>query len=126
MSAYRTYIPKRGDLVHLNFSPSAGHEMADRHYGLVLSASSYNKKSRMAVVCAITSRARGWPFEVELPPGLLAPKKGASDASTASVVVADAVRQVDFREREMAFVAPAPKDVVEEVLDKLLALLEED
>ena len=35
--SYHSYLPKRGDLVHLNFSPSAGHEMADRHYALVLS-----------------------------------------------------------------------------------------
>lgn len=119
---FRHYVPKRGDLVHMNFSPSAGHEMADRHYGLVLSPLSYNRKSRMAVVCAITSKAKGWPFEVELPADLLPPKAGVG--AVTSVVVADAVRQVDYREREMAFVAAAPVEVVEEVLDKLLAVLE--
>ncbi|HEY7120857.1 MAG TPA: type II toxin-antitoxin system PemK/MazF family toxin [Tepidisphaeraceae bacterium] len=122
--SYRTYHPKRGDLVHLNFSPSAGHEMADRHYALVLSPASYNRKSGMAIVCAITSRARGGPFEVQLPPGLLPPKAGVGAVS--SVIVADAVRQVDYRERETALVATAPRDVVEEVLDKLLAVLEGD
>ena len=122
--SYRTYIPKRGDLVHLNFSPSAGHEMADRHYALVLSPERYNRKSRMAVVCAITSRSRGWPFEVNLPEGLLPPKKGVG--AVVSVVIADAIRQIDFRERETAFVAVAPRQVVEEVLDKLLTVLEED
>ncbi len=121
---YRSYLPKRGDLVHMNFSPSAGHEMADRHYALVISASGYNRKSRMAVVCPVTSWVHGWPFEVELPAGLLPPKKGVG--AVTSVVVADAVRQVDYREREAAFVAAAPAAVVEEVLDKLLALLEEE
>jgi mRNA interferase MazF len=108
----------------MNFSPSAGHEMADRHYALVLSHLSYNRKSRLAVVCAITSRVHGWPFEVELPDGLLPPKKGVGDVT--SVVVADVVRQVDYREREIAFVAAAPRTVVEEVLDKLLTVLEEE
>jgi len=122
--SYRSYTPKRGDLVHMNFSPSAGHEMADRHYAIVLSALSYNRKSRMAVVCAITSRVRGWPFEVELPAHLLPHKQGVG--AVTSVIVADAVRQVDYREREMAFVAEAPRAVVEEVLDKLLAVLEEE
>jgi mRNA interferase MazF len=116
-------MPSRGDLVHMNFSPSAGHEMADRHYALVISALSYNRKSRMAVVCAITSRVRGWPFEVALPPRLLPDKQGQA---VNSVVVADSVRQVDFREREMDFVNKAPKEIVEEVLDKLLAVLEEE
>jgi len=122
--SYRTYLPKRGDLVHLNFSPSRGHEMADRHYALVISAESYNRRSRMAIVCPITSRVRGWPFEVELPTGLLPAKRG--DAETASVIVADAVRQIDYRERETEFVAIAPQEVVEEVLDKLMVVCEEE
>ncbi len=121
--SYRAYTPKRGDLVHLNFSPSAGHELADRHYALVLSPDAYVRKSRMAVVCGITSRVRGWPFEVPLPAGLLPPKAGVGDVP--SVVVADAVRQVDYRERECAFVAVAPRTVVDEVLDKLLTVLED-
>jgi mRNA interferase MazF len=119
--SHRTYLPRRGDLVHMNFSPSAGHEMADRHYALVLSADKYNRTSRMAVVCPITSRVRGWPFEVEIPPGLVPPKGGQP---VASVIVADAVRQVDYRDREMEFVAAARRELVEEVLDKLLAVLE--
>lgn len=95
--------------------------MADRHYALVLSADTYNRTSRMVVVCPITSRVRGWPFEVEVPSGLL-PFKGGH--SVVSVIVADAVRQVDYREREMEFVARAQRELVEEVLDKLLAVLE--
>lgn len=121
--SHRSYHPERGDLVHMNFSPSAGHEMAERHYALVLSPLKYNRRSGMAIVCAITSRGRGWPFEVEVPPGLLPPKAGVG--AVRSVIVADAVRQVDYREREAAFVAGAPPEVVEQVLDKLLAVLEE-
>ena len=120
---FRTYTPRRGDLVHMNFSPSVGHEMADRHYALVLSPLTYNRKSRMAVVCPVTSRVRGWPFEVLLPAGLLPPKQGTA---VTSVVVADAVRQVDYREREIEFIVAAPRQVVEEVLDKLLTVLEEE
>lgn len=122
--SYRAYHPKRGDFVHLNFSPSAGHEMADRHYALVLSPASYNRKTGMAVVCAITSRVRGGPFETLVSAGLLPPKAGVGRVS--SVVVADAVRQVDYREREMAFVGEASSELVEEVLDKLFVVLEED
>ena len=122
--SYRAYLPKRGDLVHMNFSPSAGHEMAERHYALVLSHESYNRKARMAVVCAITSRVRGWPYEVEVPAGLLPEKRGVG--VVASVIVADAIRQVDYREREMAYVAAAPREIVEEVLDKMLTVLEDE
>ena len=122
--SYRAYVPKRGDLVHMIFSPLAGHELADRHYALVLSPFTYNRKTRMAVVCGVTSRVRGWPFEVQLPGGLLPDKKGVG--SVTSVVVADAVRQIDYREREVEFVSQAPREVVEEVVDKLFAVLEDD
>ena len=121
--SYRAYFPKRGDLVHMNFSPSAGHEMADRHYALVISHDSYNRKSRMAVVCAITSRVHGWPYEVAVPSGLLPEKRGVG--AVTSVIVADSVRQVDFREREMELVVQAPREIVEEVLDKLLTVVED-
>jgi mRNA interferase MazF len=120
--SFRSYLPKRGDLIHINFSPSAGHELADRHYAIVLSNDHYNRTSRMAVVCGITSRVRGWPFEVPLPAGLLPAKAGTGQVN--SVIVADVVRQIDYRERECAFVNTAPKEVIEEVLDKLLAILE--
>jgi mRNA interferase MazF len=122
--SFRAYHPKRGDLVHLNFSPSADHEMADRHYALVLSPGSYNRKTGMAVVCAITSRARGGPFEAEVPRGLLPEKSGVGQVT--SVILTDALRQVDYRERETAFVTAAPRALVEEVLDRLFAVLEED
>jgi mRNA interferase MazF len=96
--------------------------MAEPHYALVLTPITYNRKSGIAIVCAITSHARSWPFEVSMPEGLLPPKRGVGAAK--SVVLADAVRQVDFRERSMAFVAKAPRVVLDEVMDKLLAALE--
>src|SRR5216110_3409422 len=108
----------------MNFSPSSGHEMADRHYAVVVSGVRYNRVARMAVVCAITSRVRGWPWEVDVPPGLLPAKSGTGIVK--SVVVADSIRQIDFREREMQFIAKAPAALVEEVLDKLLAVIEDD
>lgn len=121
---YRTYFPKRGDLVHMNFSPSAGHEMAGRHYALVLSPMTYSRRMGMAIVCVITSRIRRYPYEVFLPEGLLPDKKGVGPVT--SIVVADSVRQVDFRNREMEYVADAPKELVEEVLDILLTAMDEE
>ena len=96
--------------------------MAERHYALVLSAAEYNRKSRMAIVCPITSRVRGWPFEVDVAGELLPPKAGVGAVS--GVIVADAVRRVDYREREMSFVAVAPREVVDRVLERLLAVLD--
>jgi mRNA interferase MazF len=121
--SFRAYVPKRGDLVHLNFSPSAGHEMADRHFALVLSRDEYNKRTGMAIVVPITSRVRGWSFEVEVPAGLLPDKQGVGPVK--SILHADIARHIDYREREIAFVNRAPTELVEEVLDLLLEVLQE-
>ena len=122
--SFRNYIPKRGDLVHMNFSRSAGHEMAGRHYALVLSPLTYSRRMGAAIVCPVTSRIRRYPYEVFIPENLLPPKKGAG--AVTSVIIADAVRQVDFRKREMEFVVEAPRQLVEEVLDLLLTAIEDE
>ena len=61
----------------------------------------------MAIVCVITSRIRGYPYEIPLPADLLPPKKDVGRVS--SVVIADSVRQIDYRERETEFVNTAPE-----------------
>ena len=59
----KDYIPERADVVWLDFSPQAGHEQAGRRPALVLSPFSYNQNG-MALVCPITSKIKGYPFEV--------------------------------------------------------------
>jgi mRNA interferase MazF len=63
------YVPERGDLVWLMFTPQAGHEQAGRRPAMVLSPASYNGKVGLALFCPITSQVKGYPFEVALPEG---------------------------------------------------------
>ena len=106
-------VPHRGDLVWLRFSPQEGHEQAGHRPALVLSPAEYNEKSSVALFCPITSTVKGYPFEVELPPG----------GMIRGVVLADQVRSLDWRARRLKFAAAAPRQVVGEVLGKLNALL---
>src|SRR5271169_4539959 len=94
-----TYTPDRGDLVHVNLSPSAGRELTGPHYALILSPKSYNHPTGLAVCVPLTSRIRGGPFEVVVPAGLLPPKAGVGDVD--SVILSDALRQLDYRDRSM-------------------------
>jgi mRNA-degrading endonuclease toxin of MazEF toxin-antitoxin module len=57
------FIPNRGDVVWLSFTPQVGHEQAGERPALVLSPEIYNRKSGLAVFCPITSRVKGYPFE---------------------------------------------------------------
>lgn len=108
-----SYVPSRGDLVWLSFAPQAGSEQAGRRPAIVLSPGSYNGKVGLAVVCPITNQKKGYPFEVALPTHL--PITG--------VILADQVKSLDWRSRNVQFAAQAPEAVVTEVLQKLATLL---
>ena len=61
--------PERGDLIWLSFTPESGCEQVRRRPALVVSPAGYNSKVGLALVCPITSRIKGYPFEVPLPQG---------------------------------------------------------
>ena len=108
-----SYVPDRGDLVWLNFMPQAGREQAGHRPALVLSPKAYNEKVGLAVVCPITSHVKGYPFEVPLLAGL--PVQGA--------VLADHLKNLDWRARKMKPKGRVPRSVVVEVQRKIAALL---
>lgn len=107
------YVPDRGDIVWLQFDPQAGHEQAGKRPALVVSPRAYNSKVGLALVCPVTSKAKGYPFEVPLPAGL----------AVSGVVLADQIKSLDWRARRAAFVCKAPPEVVADVLSRIHALL---
>lgn len=106
-------LPDRGSLVWLHFSPQAGSEQAGRRPGIVLTTAAYHRRSRLAVVCPITSREKGWPMEVKLPQGL--PVSG--------VVLVDHVRSIDRDARRLEVIGQAPNDVLDDIDARLAPLL---
>ncbi len=110
----RNYVPSRGDIVWLSFTPHAGREQAGHRPALVLSPRAYNGKTSLALMCPITSRVKGYPFEVSLP----------SAGTVSGVVLADQIKSLDWRARRARFECPTTARVVGEVLDKVGVLLE--
>jgi len=108
-----SYVPNRGDLVWLNFEPQSGHEQAGRRPALVLSPSSYNSKVGLAILCPVTSKIKGYPFEVSLPPKI----------SVSGVVLSDQVKNLDWKSRDVEFICKLDSQSVEEVLQRLHTLL---
>ena len=108
------YIPERGDIVYMNFSPQTGREQSGRRPALTLSSYNYNALSGLAVFCPITSRVKGYPFEVNVGEG----------SKTEGVVLSDQVKSIDWERRGVSFVEKADDELVEEVLEKLGVLLE--
>jgi mRNA interferase MazF len=108
------YVPERGDLVWLDFTPQAGHEQAGRRPALVISPAAYNGKVGLAIFCPVTSQVKGYPFEVQLP----------TSGRVGGVVLADQVKSLDWRVRNAELTQRAPAEVVAEVLGKLATLVE--
>jgi mRNA interferase MazF len=108
------YVPARGDLVWLQFDAQAGHEQRGRRPALVVSPQAYNSTVGLALCCPVTSKTKGYPFEVALPEG----------AKVSGVILADQLKSLDWAARRVQHIEPAPPDVVDEVLAKVLTLLE--
>lgn len=108
------YAPDFGDIIKLDFDPGqAGHEEAGWRPALVVSPKTYNKSVGLALVVPITNQIKGYPFEVNLPPGL---KIGGT-------VLSDAIKSIDWRARKARLHDKAPAAIMKQVQAKVAALL---
>jgi len=107
------YVPAKGDVVWLEFSPQVGHEQAGRRPALCLSPWEYNKKVGLAIFCPITSQVKGYPFEVFLP----------DSVEINGVILADQVKNFDWKTRSASFICKIPDEVLSEVFGKIRTLL---
>lgn len=109
----RPYVPERGDLVWLNFTPQAGHEQAGQRPALVLSPATYNGKTGLMLCCPITSQVKGYPFEVAV----------EGEGGVAGVILADQIKSLDWRARQARRKGRATPEVVKRALARAMALL---
>lgn len=109
-----SYVPQRGDVVWLDFDPQTGHEQRGRRPAVVLSPSSYNRATELAIFCPVTNRTKGYAWEVAIPEGL----------DVSGVVLADQIRSLDWKKRRAKFAATLPRATLEEVMDKALTVID--
>lgn len=106
-------VPERGDIIRLQLNPQSGSEQAGYRPAIVISTAEYNRISKLILVCPITSRRKGWPFEVELSPQM----------QINGVVLVDQVKSLDCTSRSPVFVEKAPAEIVDDVLARLNPLV---
>jgi mRNA interferase MazF len=107
------YVPDRGDLVWLQFNPQVGHEQAGKRPALVVSPATYNGKVGLSLLCPVTSKQKGYPFEVVIP----------QDLPIEGVILADQVKNLDWQSRQAAFICKVPPETLSEVITKLDLLI---
>lgn len=116
-------IPGRGDLIVLNFDPQIGREQKGRRNAIILSPKEFNRATGFAVVCPITSRKKGYPFEVALP------EKGINldgGYPIEGVILTDQIKSLDWKARNIKILKKYDLDnkELDEIIAECLAKIE--
>jgi len=112
-----SYVPKRGDIIRLDFDPSAGHEQQGTRPALVLSPEAFNRFG-IALACPVTrggAFARGKAWTVAL---------AGTGLTTDGVVLCNQVRTVDWKAHRAQFIEAVPADLIADVLARVATLVE--
>lgn len=112
MVAKRVDAPNRGDVLWITLDPTRGHEQQGRRPVLVVSPKQYNSKIGLALVCPISSKSKGYVFEVPI-----------TVKNVPSVVLSDHVRSLDFVERGATKIQRAPAAVTALVQENIRKLV---
>lgn len=109
----KAYVPDRGDIIWLDFYPQRGHEQSGRRPAITISPMAYNKRVGLGLFCPITSRKKGYPFEV--------PVEGSE---VDGVILSDQVKSFDWRKRRITFIEKAPENAITDTLKKIHTLVQ--
>lgn len=109
----KNYTPEKGDIVWLDFTPQSGHEQRGRRPAIVLSKKAYNQKIGLALFCPITSKEKGYPFEVKI-----------VGKKITGCVLSDQIKSLDWTERNIEYIEESNKDIIEEIIEKIELLIE--
>jgi len=106
------YTPKAGDIVWMEFDPQAGKEIQKTRPALTISPYSYNLKTGLGLFMPITSKIKGYPFEVTI----------ESD-EIHGVILCDQMRSLDWKARKAKFIIHLSPLILTDVMAKFRILL---
>ena len=106
------YVPERRDVIWLDFEPIQGREIGKYRPALVLSSQDYNRRTGLLICCPISTSIRGAATEVPI-----------ANLDKPSVVAANLVQTLAWRERKAEKIVTATPEEFRETFSKLLPLL---
>lgn len=119
----KTYFPRRGDVIHINFQPSAGKEFTGPHYAVVISNGVLAKATGLCICCPCTTKHHPelGKLMVELPAVKGLDRRGW--------VYVHQLKTCDFRERGAKLVSnlmDEHPDFLMDLMDRVRALIDPD
>lgn len=109
------YVPERGDLVWLSFSPAKGHEQKGRRPGLVLTSRNFNSKSGVMFAVPITSKKRGYGTEVVI-----------NTPNVSGVALVHQLKTIDWKSRKVEFADKIYGETLKKIQEIAVSLIESD
>lgn len=107
------YIPEHGDIAWMILDPRVGHEQSGRRPVIVISHKKLAEHTNLVVICPVTSKIIGLPYEIEL--------KGTK---TNGAILPIHVRSADFRQRKAVFIEKAPESIISKTVRGVQNLIE--
>lgn len=106
------WVPDIGEIVCVQFNPQIGDEQTGHRSALVLSLIKYNAKRGMIICCPMTSKIKGYVFEV------------VASQSPPSAVLADQVKSLEWRARGATYKGKISSGSLLDVQAKIRSLLQ--
>lgn len=106
------YIPKRNDIIWLDFEPVKGKEIGKYRPALVLSSKEYNQQTGLLICCPISTSIRGQATEVPV-----------MNLDKPSVVASSLIQTLSWKDRNAKKITAAENGVMEDVLLRLIPLI---
>ena len=107
----KNYIPEKGDVVWLSFSPTKGHEQKGRRPGLILSSKRFNQ-TNMAFIVPITSATRSYETQISL-----------QTNNITGTILCDHIRSMDWTTRDIVYIDSVSTDILSKVQDIIISLI---
>ncbi|MFT5179689.1 MAG: mRNA interferase MazF [Candidatus Paceibacteria bacterium] len=109
----KTYTPEQVDIVWMNLDPSLRHEQKVRRPAFVLTRKIFNRARNLVLICPITSKSKGYPFQIEF-----------NSKKVEGVIMIDQIRSVDWQNRKIEFIEKTDKSIILNVKKVPTSLIE--
>lgn len=111
----KIYTPERNHIIWLDFEPTKGKEIGKYRPTLILSSKEYNHITGLVICCPISTSIRNGSAEVPI-----------NNLDQPSVVAANLIQTLSWKDRKAKFIAEAEQTVMNEVLYRIIPLIGAD
>ena len=94
----------QGDIIWVSLNPVAGHEQGNFRPAIIVDRDEVPLPSNLHIVIPVTSKSKGYPLEIPLPPGM----------KTTGYALPFQLRTLDVKSRKARFIEHAPQSFVDQ------------